>query len=353
MAPKGSTDSASLPSIPEVTDAWPESKRARDRFVLARRPPRVRHDPTRPQGVLVEAERTDAGSVERVATVFLVGSECPWRCVMCDLWTHTLETDTPAVAIPRQLDVALAALSAEYPVPTRIKLYNAGSFFDPRAVHVDEYDAIASRLHAFSHVVVESHPSLVGERVDRWLDALTRSRTRSSPALELEVAMGLETAHPEALAQLHKGMTLAQFAHAAHELRRRGVSVRAFVLVPPPFVTQDEEIPWLRRSIDFAFESGASVVSLVPTRTGNGALDALGHQGLFRSPRLADLEAALAAALPDPRGRVFADLWDLERLAECETCLPARRARLQQMNLEQIPRADAAACVSCGAGSAR
>jgi archaeosine synthase beta-subunit len=345
-APRGSIASASLPSIPEVADAWPESKRARDRFVLARRPPRVRHDPARPQGALVEAERTATGTIERMATVFLVGRECPWRCVMCDLWTHTLETDTPAGAIPRQLDVALAALSAERPAPTRIKLYNAGSFFDPRAVPVEEYDAIASRLQAFSHVVVESHPSLVGERVDLWLDALARSRTPSSPALELEIAMGLETAHPEALARLHKGMTLAQFAHAAHEVRRRGATVRAFVLVPPPFVAPDEETTWLRRSIDFAFESGASVVSLVPTRTGNGALDALAHQGLFRSPRLVDLEAALAAALPEPRGRVFADLWDLERLTECETCLPARRARLQQMNLEQIPRA-AAICANC------
>jgi radical SAM enzyme (TIGR01210 family) len=339
-----------LLSTPDLVD-WPESSRARDRFVLARRPPRPRQDITRPQGVLVEAERTAEGDVARVGTVFLVGRECPWRCVMCDLWIHTIEKDTPLGAIPRQIDAALEALATEGSVPARIKLYNAGSFFDPRAVPVGDYDAIAARLQAFSHVVVESHPALVGERVDLWLEARARSRASTSPACELEVAMGLETAQPEALARLHKGMTLPQFARAADDLRRRKVALRVFVLVPPPFVAPEEELPWLRRSIDFAFESGASVVSLVPTRTGNGALDALARQGLFRAPRLADIETALAAALPDPRGRVFADLWDLERLADCATCLPARRERLRRMNLEQTLRATLT-CANCGGGSA-
>jgi hypothetical protein len=41
----------------------------------------------------------------------------------------------------------------------------------------------------------------------------------------------------------------------------------------------------MMRSIDVAFGSGASVVSLIPTRTGNGAIDALEvHE--FAPPRL-------------------------------------------------------------------
>ena len=67
----------------------------RDRFVLAQRPPRRRHDPWRHQGVLVEPERAADGRIVRVATIFLTGRECPWRCVMCDLWQHTIEEDTP------------------------------------------------------------------------------------------------------------------------------------------------------------------------------------------------------------------------------------------------------------------
>lgn len=284
---------------------------------------------------MVEEECTETGAVARVATVFLTGAECPWRCVMCDLWKHTLETATLPGALPRQLDVALERLA---PLPSRIKLYNAGSFFDPRAVPVSDYAAIAARLTRFEQVVVESHPALVGERVDRWQAALG--------GVPLEVAMGLETAHPEALERLHKRMTLDQFAAAAAGLRERGASVRAFVLVPPPFVAPDEEAVWLRRSIAFAFDVGVSVLSLVPTRLGNGALDALHERGEFRAPRLRDLEQALDAALPEPRGRVFADLWDLAAFSDCGACLEARRDRLHAMNLRQeiLPQV---ACGSC------
>ncbi|MDQ3212387.1 MAG: hypothetical protein M3Q85_06920, partial [Acidobacteriota bacterium] len=98
-----------------VLPAYPAARTARDRFVLDRRPPRPLHDPWQHQGVMVEDERAADGTIVRVATVFLTGSECPWRCVMCDLWQHTIAGDTPPGALAGQLDSALAALDAEGP----------------------------------------------------------------------------------------------------------------------------------------------------------------------------------------------------------------------------------------------
>ena len=57
-----------------------------------------------------------------------------------------------------------------------MKLYNAGSFFDPRAVPDADYDGVAAALAGLSRVIVESHPALVGPRVDRLLDALARQQ---------------------------------------------------------------------------------------------------------------------------------------------------------------------------------
>ena len=71
---------------------------------------------------------------------------------------------------------------------------------------------------------------------------------------------------------------------------------------------------------------------------GNGALEALEVEGLFRPPRLRDLERSLALGQARAAGRaarVFADLWDLERFADCEHCLGARRDRLRAMNVVQ------------------
>jgi radical SAM enzyme (TIGR01210 family) len=309
---------------------------ARDRFVLDHRPARPPVDPWRYKDLIVEDERTADGHPARTATVFLTGRECPWRCVMCDLWRHTIPGDTPPGAIPAQLAAACERLEREPSAITQIKLYNAGNFFDPRAVPEQDYEAIAKTLAVFVHVVVESHPALVGDRVDRWLEALGADvGPGGSP--RLEVAMGLETVHPDALDRINKRMTVDQFADAADGLTRRGVLVRVFLLIAPPFIPTGEQPEWLLRSVDTAFDCGASVVTLIPTRTGNGAIDALSAEGLFRQPTLDEVECSIENALARARGRgrLFVDVWDLERLSECPACFSERRDRLHAMNLEQ------------------
>lgn len=330
---------------------YPERHADRDRFVLDHRGIRPKHDPWRHHGVLVEDERARSGDVVRAATVFLTGRECPWRCVMCDLWRFTLETDTPPGAIPHQIELAIDELrAARTPLPTHIKLYNAGSFFDRRAVPTADYDAIAAHLGQFDHVIVESHPALVGSCVDDLLASLAaHPGPRGVPTLE--VAMGLETTNPTALDRLHKRMTMADFASAADELRARGVSLRVFLLVFPPFVPARDQDVWLGRSVDAAFACGASAVSLIPLRLGNGSLEALGPDVAVARPRLKDVERVFDAALSRARGRLFVDLWDLDHIASCPDCLAERRERLARMNCEQcvLP---PVACASCGGGHA-
>jgi len=333
---------------------FPVGAAARDRFVIDRRDARPAHDPWRHQGVLVEEERTADGRRARVATAFLTGRECPWRCTMCDLWRYTTVEDTPRGAIPSQVAAARAEAEADHGPIDGMKLYNAGSFFDPRAVPDADYDAIVAALAGIGQVVVESHPALVSERrcrVDRLMDALAKSRRPSARATELEVAIGLETAHPDALDRLNKRFIVDGFRRAAAALVARGVAVRVFLLVAPPFVPAIEQDDWLQRSLDVSFASGATVVSLVPTRPGNGAIDALSEAGLFRTPTLADVERSFELALTHAggRGRVFVDLWNFERFAQCPQCLVVRRQRLHVMNLEQQshPRLR---CEACGEG---
>jgi hypothetical protein len=330
---------------------YPATAAARDRFVLERRGPRPQHDPWRSQGLIVENERTAEGNRARIATVLLTGRECPWRCAMCDLWTYTTTSDTPRGAIPAQVAAARAAVRDESIPVTGMKLYNAGSFFDPRAVPEADYDAIADELDGLSRVIVESHPALIGSRVDRLIEAFDRHRRPGHRPARLEVAMGLETAHPGALDRLNKRITLDDFAHAADALSRREVALRVFLLIAPPFIPPDEQDTWLLRSIDAAFSFGATVVSLVPTRAGNGAIDALAGAGVFHAPDLDDIERSFSLALGHARGRgrVFVDVWDLERFAPCPHCASSRRDRLQAINLDQVILARRP-CAACGSG---
>lgn len=262
---------------------------------------------------------------------------------MCDLWKFTVEEAIPPGAIVGQVQQVLAEMrSRPGPGPTQLKLYNGGSFFDPHAVPPEDQDAVAALAGGFQRVIVECHPALVGERCWRFRDRL------AAGGAALEVAMGLETAHPEVLERLNKRMSLDQFREAAGRLTREGVAVRTFVLVKPPFLDAAEALDWAQRSVDFAFDAGVSVVVLIPTRDGNGAMEALAAAGQFAPPTLALFEKACDRAVTGGRGRVFADLWNLERFAACPACGAARKARLHQMNLTQcvLPRV---ACPSCGA----
>jgi archaeosine synthase beta-subunit len=279
---------------------YPELPAARDRFVVDLRRPRPSHDPWRFQGLAVEDELSERGDIAHVGTVFLTGRECPWRCAMCDLWRYTLLADTPRGAIPAQLKAAREQWRANSELISRVKLYNASNFFDPRAVPEVDYQAIAAELNDLDQVIVESHPSLIGPRVERFQSTLDGA--------SLEVAMGLETAHPAALDALNKRMTPDDFARAARWLHDRSISVRVFLLIYPPFIRPEEQDDWLRRSVEFAASCGASVISLVPARGGNGAMEALTRQGSFVAPTAADVSRSFELVKPLAR-RVLLDPW--------------------------------------------
>lgn len=293
-----------------------------DADILAARPPRNPVSAERPYAHLVEPEPGADGQLADVATIFLTNRECPFRCLMCDLWKHTLPASVRPGQIPEQIRWALSQLpSARY-----LKLYNAGSFFDPQAIPPEDYPAIARLADPFERVIVECHPKLIGTRCWTFRDLLRG---------HLEVALGLETVHPEVLPLLNKRMTLADFDGAARRLREEGVSVRAFILVRPPYLTDAEGLEWACRSLGHAFAVGAGCCSLIPTRAGNGAMDELARRGLFAPPSLDALEAAFEYGLRRRAGRVFVDLWDIGHVSPDAPNRAARLDRLRRMNLTQ------------------
>ncbi len=320
--------------ISSHTSFYPDDATERDRWIISRRGAREPVSVERPYAFLVEEERFANGEIGGVATIFLTNRECPWHCAMCDLWRNTLTQIVPRGAIPAQITYALDRL----PTARQIKLYNSGSFFDRGAIPPEDYGAIAALVSGFERVIVECHPALIGE---------TYSQFRSLCNGQLEVAMGLETAHPGVLAKLNKRMTLDQYGAAADRLRSDGVALRSFVLVQPPFMRSDESLEWACKSIDFAFDCSATAITLLPTRAGNGAVDALVTLGLFVPPPLRIVEDALAYGIALGRGRVFVDLWDIDRVASCPDCRATRVERLKQMNLLQVL-LECVACETCG-----
>ena len=306
-----------------------------DNWILSKRGKKNNVDSQKPYAWLVEKERTISGKIEDTAIIFLTNRECSFHCLMCDLWKNTTDTPVPVGAIPNQIEWALKQL----PAVKHLKLYNSGSFFDIRAIPTDDYQRIASLLSSFETVIVECHPKLINEKCLIFRDMLKP---------ELQIALGLETVEPDTLNLLNKKMTTDDFSRAISFLNKHRINSRAFILLRPPYQTEEEGVLWAVRSIDFAFNSGVECCTVIPVRGGNGAMELLKQQNKFAPPSIKSLEAVLEYGIGLNRGRVFADTWDLKLFSDCDKCIDERTNRIVEMNLNQkiVDR------VSCSCGKA-
>lgn len=292
------------------------------KWIVSQRGMRNDVDPGRPYAFMLEKERSASGRIDDTVIIFLTNKECSFTCLMCDLWKNTTEVSGREGSIPDQIEWALAQL----PPAKQVKLYNSGSFFDEKAIPERDYKRIASLLEPFETVIVEAHPRLINEKVLRFRDLLKP---------ELEVAIGLETVHPEVLAKLNKQMTLEAFSKGVQFLSANEIRSRAFVLLRPPFMSESEGVYWAKKSFDFAFQTGIECCTVIPVRPGNGAMDLLMQNGDFSMPSIHSLEEVQEYGISLAKGRVFADTWDLEIFSKCDDCLDQRKERLTQMNLLQ------------------
>ena len=302
-------------------------------WILSHRGQKNKIEFGRPYDLVVEKERRPNGRVEDTAIIFLSNKECSFKCLMCDLWKNTSDESVPVGAIPDQIEWSLKKL----PSARHIKLYNSGSFFDEKAIPHSDYPAIAKHVDHFETVIVESHPNLISDKCLEFRDQISG---------KLEVAIGLETAHPDILARLNKKMTLDDFKRGVEFLNRNNIDSRAFILLRPPFMTEEEGVHWAKKSIDFAFDCGVNSCTVIPVRAGNGAMEELMKRGDFNMPDLRSLEEVLEYGISQKRGLVFADLWDLELFSDCHVCFKDRYDRMHQMNLTQktAPKFN---CVQC------
>jgi archaeosine synthase beta-subunit len=297
------------------------STSATDARIRSLRPPKPAVDAYSAHGSLIDEERRPSGTLERALTVFLAGAECPFTCSFCDLWRYSIDGPTSPGALARQLNDVLHSLDDHAPRPDRLKLYNASNFFDRRAIPAEDVPALAALAASFSGVTVESHANTIGPLTLEFARQITG---------RLEVAIGLETIHPVAMGQLNKRLTLSRFDRASAFLSDNDIDLRVFVLLGAPYVPAAESVEWTVRTAEYAAQRGASVVSIIPVRGGNGEMERLEALGHFTPPTFLQLETALDRCLAFAPTVITADLWDAERLPDASS---ARIERLRRINV--------------------
>ena len=299
-----------------------ENSAINTKWIVSKRTKKNTVNPQKPYAWLIEKEHSQFGKIEDVGIIFLTNRECPFHCLMCDLWKNTTDEIVPIGAIPNQIKWALNQM----PKVKHLKLYNSGSFFDKKAIPKADYENIALLLTDFETVIVESHPKFINEDCLEFKNLLKP---------KLEIAIGLETAHPELINKLNKKMTLEDFKKSVAFLTKNNINTRAFILLKPPFLSEEEGIYWAEKSIGFAFDAGVECCTVIPVRVGNGVLDYLQKTNHFSLPTIQSLETVLEYGIELKKGRIFADTWDLDLFSNCDKCLNERIERITEINLNQ------------------
>ncbi len=228
----------------------------------------------------------DALDGERVKAfvVILRTSGCSWYrstggCSMCG-YNEESET-TSGEDLIFQFTKALEGYDDE----RVIKVYTSGSFLDPAEVPLDARDRILSEARdRAERIVFESRPEYV-KNID-------------GDATGLEVAIGLETADDDLRENcIGKGFSFEDFTHAASTARDRGATVRTYLLMKPPGLTERGALEDVRASIE-ATSSLSDVISINPMNIQRRTkVERLWQKGRYSPPWLWSLVEALGTEI--------------------------------------------------------
>lgn len=238
------------------------------------------------------------GKARPTLTLILRTRGCTWDyqhgCTMCGYFVETAHRKVTAEQLGAQWERALAERREE----EVLKIYTGGNFLDPAEVMPEVQRAIVARAaESFRLIIVESRPEYCEEARLRELADLCAPH-----GARLMIAIGLESSSDEVCDKaINKGYGFSQFVEAAQTCRRVGVGVKAYLLLKPPFLTEDETVEDIVRSIRDAAPH-SDIVSVNPTNVQKHTLvESLWKQREYRTPWLWSVVEVLQ------RGRAFAE----------------------------------------------
>ena len=207
---------------------------------------------------------------------------------MCGYAKDTLGRSATPAELAEQLDRALARYQEE----PYVKVYTSGSFLDDREV---DPASRAALVRAFSGRARR----LLFETLPEFATSETLEPLREAFSGEVEVALGLESTHPDVLGRLvHKNAPPREYLDAGDRVRALGLRAKAYLLLKPPYLTESEAIRDVLASIVEA-SPHFDALSVNPVHIQNGTVvEWMYHRGRYRPPWLWSVVETLRAGAP-------------------------------------------------------
>jgi archaeosine synthase beta-subunit len=200
----------------------------------------------------LKGERVDAASL----TLFPSGCRHAARggCTMCGEWSGSnFGQLVPPDFHVAQFSAAVSDLWARRQIQW-LRIYQEGSFFSEREVGPDARRVIlrlASHLQGLKRITIESRPEFLTS------EAVSAARTDVHPPVDLEIGIGLESSDNFIRnVCIGKGTSLETYEKAVELLLTYDLIPLAYVLLKPPFLTEQEAIEDAIQTVACAFRIG-------------------------------------------------------------------------------------------------
>lgn len=224
-----------------------------------------------------ESEVLD-GEIVDALTVILRTSGCSWArkggCTMCGYYDDC-NPEVEGKDLITQMKRAFKRFSGQ----KILKIFTSGSFLDESEVPPDVRREILSMAsERFEQVVIETRPEFLREEsLEECLSLFGN----------IQVALGLESANNLVLEHsINKGFLFEDYLEAARKVKESGASLKTYLLIGPPFLTEFEAV---RDSVESAkkIQSITDIISFNPVNVQNGTLvERLWRRNEYRPPWL-------------------------------------------------------------------
>jgi radical SAM enzyme (TIGR01210 family) len=199
------------------------------------------------------------GKVVDAYVIILRTRGCSWMltsgCTMCGYFNDSMFIAVSEKDLRSQFEKAMQTYKDE----KIVKLFTSGSYLDPHEIPVPVQHEILSVLNERAEKIsVESRPEYVTEKRLAAIQKIVASK-------EFEIGIGLETSNNLVREKaINKGFTFQKYKKATTLLKKHTMSVKTYVLLKPPFLTEREALnDCIQTTRDIA--SSTDVLSLNPT----------------------------------------------------------------------------------------
>lgn len=198
---------------------------------------------------------------DKVVDVFIIIFKtrgCSWTlksgCSMCGYFNDSILSEVSDEELLKQFEYTLK----KYKEEKFVKIFTSGSFLDDKEISPNIRQKILKKLYETAEKIsVESRPEYITNKSIENIKTIIDSKI-------FEIGIGLETADDLIRKNnINKGFTFNEYKKATNIMKKHNIKIKTYVLVKPPFLTEEQAIKDAVNTIE-KIKNITDIVSLNP-----------------------------------------------------------------------------------------